>query len=64
MNVMKKAWEIAKAAVAKFGGKARDFFALSLKEAWKQARIENMIAVFKAAKIKLKGTKRQIEVAF
>ena len=64
MNVMKQAWKIAKEAVMKFGGKAREYFALSLKQAWKQARIENMIAVFKAAKIKMKGTKRQVEVAF
>ena len=64
MNVMKQAWKIAKEAVVKFGGKAREYFTLALKEAWKQARIENMIAVFKAAKIKIKGTKRQVEVAF
>lgn len=64
MNVMKQAWKIAKEAVVKFGGKAREYFALSLKEAWKQARVEKMIEVFKAAKIKMKGTKRQIEVAF
>lgn len=63
MNVMKQAWKIAKEAVVKFGGKAREYFALSLKEAWKQARVEKMVEVFKAAKIKLKGTKRQIEVA-
>lgn len=64
MNVMKQAWKIAKEAIVKFGGKAREYFALSLKEAWKQARIENMIEIFKAAKIKIKGTKRQVEVAF
>lgn len=63
MNVMKQAWKIAKEAVVKFGGKAREYFALSLKEAWKQARVEKMIEAFKVAKIKLKGTKRQIEVA-
>lgn len=64
MNVMKQAWKIAKEAVVKFGGKAREYFAISLKEAWKQACVEKMVEVFKAAKIKLKGTKRQVEVAF
>ena len=64
MNVMKQAWKIAKEAVVKFGGKAREYFSFALKEAWKQARVEKMIEVFKAAKIKMKGTKRQIEVAF
>ncbi len=34
MNVMKKAWEIAKEAVVKFGGKAKEYFAESLKLAW------------------------------
>lgn len=32
--VMTRAWGIARAAAAKFGGKVRDFFALSLKTAW------------------------------
>lgn len=64
MGVMKKAWQIAKEAVGKFGGKAREYFAEALKEAWKQASVEKMVEVFKAAKIKLKGTKRQVEVAF
>lgn len=64
MNVMKKAWQISKEAVVKFGGKAREYLSDALKNAWKQARIENMIEIFKAAKIKIKGTKRQVEVAF
>lgn len=34
MNVMKKAWEISKEAVAKFGGKASEFFAEALRMAW------------------------------
>lgn len=63
MNVMKEAWRIAREAVVKFGGKPREYFALSLKEAWKNVRIWKMVERFKAAKIKLKGTKRQIEVA-
>lgn len=33
-TVMTSAWEIARAAVAKFGGKIREYFAESLKLAW------------------------------
>lgn len=32
--VMTRAWEIAREAAAKFGGKSREYFALSLKQAW------------------------------
>lgn len=39
MNVMKRAWEIAKAAVVQFGGKVKEYFAASLKQAWAEARI-------------------------
>ncbi|SET27533.1 hypothetical protein [Thorsellia anophelis] len=34
MNVMTKAWEISRNAVAKFGGKASDYFRSALKMAW------------------------------
>lgn len=34
MNVMKKAWEIAREGAAKFGGKASEYFAKALKIAW------------------------------
>ncbi len=34
MNVMKKAWEIAKKGAAKFGGSVKSYFAQSLKMAW------------------------------
>jgi hypothetical protein len=40
MNVMKKAWEIAKAAVVKFGGKVKEYFTESLKMAWAIAKNE------------------------
>lgn len=40
MNVMAKAWEIAKAAVVKFGGKVKEYFAQSLKMAWSIAKNE------------------------
>jgi hypothetical protein len=32
--VMIRAWQIARAAAAKFGGKVREFFSESLKQAW------------------------------
>lgn len=54
MNVMKKAWEIAKAAVAKFGGKAREYFSFALKEAW---------AIKKGKAIEMAGSEKQIKWA-
>ncbi|AHD06421.1 hypothetical protein [Paenibacillus larvae] len=38
MNVMKKAWEIAKAAVKKFGGKVKEYFAEALRMAWAEIK--------------------------
>lgn len=37
-NVMVRAWEIAKAAVVKFGGKAREYIAQALAMAWKEVK--------------------------
>jgi len=37
-NVMTRAWEIAKAAEVKFGGKASEYIAGSLKMAWAETR--------------------------
>jgi Streptococcus thermophilus bacteriophage Gp111 protein. len=34
MNVMKRAWEIAKEAAAKFGGNSKEYFAEALRMAW------------------------------
>lgn len=39
-NVMTIAWEIAKEAVAKFGGKVKEYFAQSLKIAWATIKSE------------------------
>jgi len=33
-DVMKRAWEIARNAVKKFGGKIKEYFSASLKMAW------------------------------
>lgn len=38
MNVMKRAWEIAKEGQSKFGGKVSEYFAVSLKMAWAEAK--------------------------
>lgn len=45
--VMKAAWELARAAAVNFGGKAREFFAASLKMAWTEV---------KKGAVKMKGT--------
>ena len=37
-NIMKRAWEIAKEAVKKFGGKVRQYFAEALRMAWEEAK--------------------------
>jgi hypothetical protein len=37
-NVMARAWEIAKVAVVKFGGKVRQYFVEALRQAWKEAK--------------------------
>lgn len=37
-NVMTRAWEIAKEAVVKFGGKVKEYFATSLKMAWVEVK--------------------------
>lgn len=37
-NVMVRAWEIAKAAVVKFGGKVKEYFSQALAIAWAEAK--------------------------
>lgn len=44
-NVMTRAWEIAKEAVAKFGGKVKEYFALSLKIAWEEIKVPTSVTV-------------------
>lgn len=36
MNVMKRAWEIAREGQEKFGGKVKEYFAMALKMAWEE----------------------------
>ncbi|QGG51623.1 hypothetical protein [Lysinibacillus pakistanensis] len=38
MNVMKRAWEIAKEGAAKFGGSVKSYFSTSLKMAWAEMK--------------------------
>lgn len=57
-QVMKRAWEIAKTGVTKFGGKVREYFAASLSIAWKEIKtMSNVVTSF----AKLDG-KVQVEV--
>lgn len=37
-QIMKRAWEIAKEAARKFGGRACEYIALAMKEAWKEIK--------------------------
>ena len=37
-NIMKRAWEIAREGQSKFGGKAVEYFAEALKNAWAEAK--------------------------
>lgn len=38
-NVMARAWEIAREAQVKFGGKVREYFAYSLRLAWAETKV-------------------------
>lgn len=51
-QVMKRAWELAKNGVKKFGGKVREYFAAALSIAWKE--VKSMVK-----KTKLIGTPKQ-----
>lgn len=37
-NIMKRAWEIAKEAVKRFGGKCREYFSEALRQAWDESK--------------------------
>ena len=57
-KVMMRAWEIAKQAAKKFGGRAIEYIALALREAWKE--IDNMIMDItdRIEELEAKGFKR------
>lgn len=50
-QIMKRAWEIAKDGVKKFGGKVREYFASSLSIAWEETK-----KTFKVEEFKLVGS--------
>lgn len=54
-EVMKRAWELVKEGVTKFGGKVREYFAAALTIAWKEFKT--------MTEIKLVGTEKQIKWA-
>ncbi|MBY9080968.1 hypothetical protein KIH86_02900 [Paenibacillus sp. HN-1] len=37
-NIMVRAWEIARTAVVRFGGKVQEYMAMALRQAWAEAR--------------------------
>lgn len=57
MNIMKRAWEIAKNGAKRFGGNVKEYFAMSLKLAWKELKgMSNNI-------VELVGSEKQIKWA-
>lgn len=57
-QIMKKAWEIAKNAARKFGGRAFEYIAEALKEAWKEIRNMAMDITDRIEELEAKGFKR------
>lgn len=58
-QVMVKAWEIAKAAVIKFGGKAKEYIAEAMKMAWAEVKAPKAVVhsvETVAALVKFMGT--------
>lgn len=51
MNVMKMAWGIAKEGQSKFGGNVKEYFAASLKLAWKIKKGEVVMHINKKVKV-------------
>ena len=45
MNVMKRAWEIARQGAEKFGGNAKEYFAEALRMAWAEVKKPKFVAV-------------------
>lgn len=58
MNVMKRAWEIAKEGQKKFGGKVKEFFVVALKMAWSEIKnpVKTVKEVAQMIQAKLGGT--------
>ncbi len=45
MNVMSRAWEIAREGQKKFGGKVSEYFVIALKMAWQEAKQPKFVKV-------------------
>ena len=58
MNVMKRAWEIARAAENESGYRAVEFIAEALRMAWAEAKASTMTDEEKIATLEAKGFKR------
>ncbi|PGE00027.1 hypothetical protein [Bacillus pseudomycoides] len=63
MNVMKKAWEIARKGQRNFGGKVKEYFTQALKMAWKIVKksMNNFTSIFNAIE---KDAKKQAQEFF
>lgn len=57
-KVMMRAWEIAKQAAKKFGGRAIEYIALALREAWKEIKDMVMDITDRIEELEAKGFKR------
>lgn len=43
MNTMKRAWQLAKIQSKRFGGQAKNYLSRSLKLAWREAKVNELI---------------------
>ncbi|MEK4951934.1 hypothetical protein NST12_16705 [Bacillus sp. FSL W8-1127] len=59
-NIMKRAWEIAREGVKKFGGKVKEYFVVALKLAWKE--FKDTVAN-ENGYVKLVGSEKQVKWA-
>ena len=51
-QIMMRAWEIAREAVEKWGGKVRAYFAEALRQAWAEIKVERLVAKMEAVGFK------------
>lgn len=63
MNVMTKAWEIAKQGQAKFGGKVKEYFATALKMAWALVKKASSVIITPLKAVALEGSEKEIKWA-
>lgn len=61
MNIMKRAWVIAKEAAVKFGGSSKEYLAGAMKMAWAEARMMlNQFAAFNSKKVRVSGMVKEV----